>query len=182
MKELPRWLILLAGAALLLVVAAGFSGTKNYSSFVPREMQVSGFLYAKEESAGFIPSGHEAGVVVYALPEKTAQEITVGGIEYFAGLSSREPSGDWREYYKDWRSTPVVADEDWTKAAGETENAKPDIEQFLSRYALNVALDPATRRMIDDVISSPGNFYSYGRLGLLIVAPEKRRIIYTYSR
>jgi hypothetical protein len=176
---MARWI---GGIAVLICIAL-FASFKLYErqfrlSHVPEGLNVSTILYANDESWGFGPGGNETGLIVYELPDSTAQEIQNSGIEYFAKLPKKaRDSRDWRGRYDTWQSTPILL-EGSDSATNKTSSY--EIANYLNRYGFGISIDSQIEQEINKAISKPGSFAAYGRTGILIVVPSIRRVVYAY--
>lgn len=158
-------------------------------SFVPDGLDVSGILYTNEESWGFGPGGNETGVIVYELAEDAAARIQKAGITYFTSLSPRsENRHGWHGLYAKWQRTPMLGDPQWASSGTSCDclPVPPDpapqaLASYLGRYGFGIKIDSRIGQLVDEAISKPGSFYAYGRIGILIVIPDARRVIYAYN-
>lgn len=153
---------------------------------IPYGMPVSKVRYAKEASWGFGPGGNEAGVIVFELPDAVALEIQRSGIAYFTSLPKRRSRpGEWRGIYELWSETPVPPSENWgplpTRGAQSSSGFVPMLSDYLDRYGFGIPIDGDVHKQIDDAIQSPGSYFAYGRIGMLIVAPRERSVFYVYN-
>jgi hypothetical protein len=55
------------------------------------------------------------------------------------------------------------------------------ISDYLNRYGFGIDVDPTVEALVDHAISKPGSFYSYGRIGVVIVIPRAKRSIFAYA-
>lgn len=152
---------------------------RHHLSFVPAGLHVTTVLYTEENSAGFGPGGNESGILVYELPESSAAAVQLGGTAHLRMMQDRpRDANDWHGLYKGWQPTPVLLE-------GSGSNAEKissyDIEAYLDRYGFGVSLKPEFRNDINKAISEPGAFVGYGRIGILIVIPRSRKVVYIYN-
>jgi hypothetical protein len=154
-------------------------------ALVPADLHVSTILYAVEESWGFGPGGNEVGLIVYDLPAATAQALRAGGISYFGRADNKALRHDRQRSFAVWSATPMVMDRRWQGMAPQVHPPPPysPIVAYLGQYGFGyeVVIDARVRRMVDEIVTTPGGFYAYGRIGLVIVAPAKRKVIYAYA-
>jgi hypothetical protein len=171
-----------AGVGLVFGVSIFLKSCENgrQLSFPPKGLGVSKVLYATEDSLGFGPGGNETGVIVYELPESAAGEIEHKGITYLEELSqhrTRGDSHDWHGIYDHWMPTPILL-------VGSGYNANKtlsyDIDEYLNRYGFGISVNPQVRQEINYAISHVGNFAAYGRIGLVVVIPKSRKVVYAY--
>jgi hypothetical protein len=163
-----------------------FSEWKYHLSVVPDALNVSTILYSNEESWGFGPGGNETGIIVYELPDGIAREIQKAGIEYFAKLPQKTENGrNWHLVYRKWQNTPMQLDLNWAdpEIDGKTISTPPTqkIENYLNVYGFGIPIDSSIKDEINKAISEPGSYFAYGRIGVLIVVPNARRVIYAYN-
>lgn len=170
----------------------GFIGFKFWEykfalNFVPEEFAAYKILYRKEEVWGFGPGGNETGIHVYELPEGTLKNIQELGMEYFRNLPSNTRKGrDWRGHYQDWSETPIKVTRHWTDYMSLGDDADyskeiPSIHHYMNAYGFGLEIDPEIKKLVDDAITHPGSYYAYGRIGVIIIIPEQKRIIYAYN-
>lgn len=175
---------------LLILVLLGVIGwhffIRNHRlSFIPPEMNVSQILYAKEEAWGFGPGGNETGVIVYKLPEDEAARIIAGGINYLESFSSAKlgKPHSWHGKYREWYSTPIsIKNESWFEIpASDLIMSTPDVNSYLNKYGFGISLTDDIEEIINTSIAMPGNYYAYGRIGMILVAPSIQRVFYIYN-
>jgi hypothetical protein len=154
-------------------------------SYVPDGMGVSEILYDIEESAGIgLPGDYEIGIIAYALPSQAANEIQAEGIRYFSHLPRRVGGYGYSLHglYTDWKPTPAPADI-WLARPGESR-----VQSFLSGtrtayyYGRGLEIDPTYEAEILEAVSQPGNYFAYGRSGIIVVAPKIQRVIYAHAK
>lgn len=148
-------------------------------SVVPDALQVSSISYSEEESWGFGPGGNEAGIRVYPLSEEIANQITKRGIDFFNNLpaNKNQQNRRWRGRYESWNETPVKEEKYW-KRKGEV---GLDVYDYICRYGFCIEIDEAVVGQATDMINSEGNYYAYGRIGLIVVSPIKKLVLYMYN-
>lgn len=150
--------------------------------FVPKALKVSKIVYAQEESRGIGPSGNESGVIVYELPEDVAEQIKKSGITFFSdSLASKQGNDDRAGEYEKWEETPLLSESAWREAGEGRTTAAPQIENYLNRYGFGVSVEPDVAKEINLIVSKGGAYFARGRGGIIIVSPETKRVIYTYS-
>ena len=155
---------------------------RHHLSLVPGEMGVWRVLDVSEESWGFGPGGNETGLLTYALPDETRRRIEVEGVRYFEALPNRG-GRDWRGRYEHWSQTPIDIGEQWGSSSDEGIKGwvSPGIGDYLDRYGFGIRIDPKIERSVNEALFSPGSFYAYGRIGIIIVAPAQGRVYYAYN-
>ena len=169
----------------LALMAGAFVVFKSYErefrlSFVPDALHVRSVAYTEEESWGFGPGGNEAGIRVYPLPEQIANEVSRRRIEFFNNLppNQTQQGRRWRGVYQAWSETPIMPSERW-KPNEETRNL--DIYDYICAYGFCIDIDPAVVNEANAIINSPGSYYAYGRIGLIVVSPSRKLVLYLYN-
>jgi hypothetical protein len=183
---MTRWISAIAILCLVLLTSFKLLERKHRFSFVPEALGVSNILYANEESWGFGPGGNETGVIAYELPDAVAKEIQRAGVGFFAAMPPKAgDSHDWHGRYEKWQPTPILGDPSW--ASGEldrknvTVNSPQKIAHYLDKYGFGIPIDSHIEQIVNEAISKPGSFFAYGRIGVLIVIPDMRKVIYVYN-
>ncbi|MDR0665262.1 MAG: hypothetical protein LBF86_07065 [Helicobacteraceae bacterium] len=150
-------------------------------SVVPDALHVTDISYSKEESWGFGPGGNETGVRAFPLPKQVADEIERRGIEFFNNMppNKNQRDRDWRGKYEIWRQTPISPTSDFSWKVNE--EGRLDIDDYLGVYGFRIYIDPAIVKEANEIINSEGSYYAYGRIGLIIVCPAKRLVLYLYN-
>lgn len=143
-----------------------------YLEHIPQEMGVSKILYKKTESWGFGPGGNETGVVVFELPENSAQTIESGGTDFFNVISKDDtPRNEYIRKCGDWQESPLSdAKTSWT------------LGRFLNQYGFGVTVDQAIENEINLAASTKGS-YSAGCAGgaVIIVSPKIKKVFFLYA-
>ena len=169
-------------AAASLAIGIGWESFKRNHrlSHVPDGLRVRRVLYAKEESWGFGPGGNEAGIVAYPLSENTAKAIEIAGLRYFENLPPNrdQQSRDWRGRFADWKSTPVEPGPHWKPDPG---SGRYDIYQYICAYGFCIDIDERIEMEAAAAVNNPGNYYAYGRIGMIVVCPGMRRVFFMYN-
>lgn len=166
------------GVAVTLVLGWTLLLRAHHLGHVPRALEVWRVIYANEESWGFGPGGNEAGFIAYALPDDIATQIAREGIEYLTRMPTDGSGHDWRGRFSDWQPTPIRPSQRWTPS---TESSRYEILQYVCAYGFCIDID---RRQLEDAttaVNSPGNYYAYGRIGVIVVAPGMRRVYFLYN-
>jgi hypothetical protein len=167
------------------LVAIPYFAFKNYEqeflfSIVPDALKVKSISYREEESWGFGPGGNEAGIRIYPLSEQIASEISQRGIEFFNNLppNQDQQSRDWRGRYENWSETPIRANERWK---WNLNTAKLDIYDYIGTYGFSIDIKPEVVAQANEIVNSAGSYYAYGRIGLIVVCPGKKLVLYLYN-
>jgi len=189
---------MLKRALVLLMIVLGIAALawkgflyRHHLRFVPEEMGVWRIIYVAEEAWGFGPGGNETGIIVYDMPEATYDALQAGGIKWLQNLSSNNWSG-WQGRYDEWHSTPVPETETWADPARCSTGLSdfysitqhptcPSIAAYMAKYGFWIPLDAEIELLANEAVFSSGAYFSHGRIGMLIVIPEKRRLIYAYN-
>jgi len=169
---------------LLILVSSVIVAFKIYErnfklSVVPDALQVDTISYSKEESWGFGPGGNEAGIRIFPLSDEVANQITKRGIEFFNDLpkNKNQHNRKWRGRYESWTETPVKESEYWKRK----NDMGFDICDYICRYGFCIQIDDAVVDQATAIINSKGNYYAYGRIGLIVVSPSKKLVLYMYN-
>jgi hypothetical protein len=170
---------------LVALVATPYLVFKSYEkefllSIVPDALKVKSISYREEESWGFGPGGNEAGIRIYPLSEQIASEISQRGIEFFNNLppNQDQQSRGWRGRYENWSETPIRANERWK---WNLNTAKLDIYDYIGAYGFSIDIKPEVVELANEIVNSAGSYYAYGRIGLIVVCPSKKLVLYLYN-
>lgn len=168
-----RFLFPFFTSVILLLGVHACQSSAHHLSLIPEELEVQEVIYAEEEAWGIGPGANETGVIVYHLPNKSAERIEEIGVEYFA-ITNR----NW-----EWKVTPIEAE--WaTNPDPESPTFNPNasvVMNYLNRYGFGISIDTEVETMLDQAISSPGSYYSQGRTGIVIVSLDLQRVFFIYS-
>ena len=155
--------------AAALYCAFEFGQYESEMAFVPADLEVSGILYSNRQNWGSVllplPGDNETGILLYGLPDAIANRIAREGLDFFHRSENVARRVDMQQTHSEWHETPM----------------DKTISEYLDRYGFGIEVDPAVQALVDGAISKPGSFYSYGRLGVVIVIPEVKRVIYAYA-
>ena len=181
MSRRLQWIIVIA--VVIGVPLGGYYLVVHFwrLGFVPQAMDVWNVVYASEQSWGFGPGGNETGIIVYKMPETVATQLEKDGRTYLEHLTGQSHG---RGRYETWLPTPVGSDPKWewprSQAGMQGDWRSPGIGDYLFRYGFVIPIDRDIERMVNDAIVRPGSYYAYGRLGVIILIPASRRIVYAY--
>ena len=176
---LVRFLIavLLAWFGILLAWKLGMRS--HHLSFVPDALGVDDIDYVEEQRWGIpligLPGDNETGIIIYELPGDAADAIAKEGLRHLQGLpaNSRSNGRDWRGRYDHWQATPfddtARARMTWTYSGIPRE------------CAFCVRVDPRIWAEVERIVNAPGSYYALGRIGVIVVSPRARRVIYMYN-
>jgi len=183
-KKTPRSYFLLY--LLVALIGGPFAAFKIYErsfmlSVVPDALRVTSISYSKEECWGFGPGGNEAGIRVYPLPGQVADEISQRGIEFFDNLppNQNQQKRDWRGIYSNWSQTPINANGRWRKP--KKEKGYFDIYDYICAYGLCIDINGMVVKQATEIVNSKGNYYAFGRGGLIVVSPGNKLVLYMYN-
>lgn len=165
-----------AAAVLLSIGGCAYYIRDHQLSHVPNALQVREVVYAEEESWGFGPGGNEVGIVVFRVPSHVARQIEQDGIAFFNTMPSNADQNGrgWRGSFDEFRRTPVAADHDRGRAWPVACAASGD-----SSFCVDV--EPKVLALANEAVNAPGSFYAYGRIGMLVVSPQQRRVYFLYN-
>ena len=124
------------------------------------------------------PGANEAGIRFYALPEAVARKAAAQGIPYFENLPANpdQQSRDLRGQYDGWRETPIQGD-DWKVDPATGLNVIDTI--CIYGGCLDIAADRLVQT--NDIVNKPGSFYARGRVGMIVVSPKQKTVLYFYN-
>jgi hypothetical protein len=180
--KLPRITFVLLIAVVLGLPYAGYKlyERKFMIEFVPDVLNVSSIKYSQEESWGFGPGGNEAGILIYPLPENVSSNIKKSGLEYFQRMpvNKNQQNRRWRGRYSDWAETPVKPSQRWSESK---QTGRFDIYDYICAYGFCINIKQSVVDEANAIVNSPGSFYAYGRIGLIVVSPEKNLVMYFYN-
>lgn len=147
---------------------------------VPDAFGVTSISYSKEESWGFGPGGNEAGILIFPLPESVSHRIKDHGMDFFKNMppNKDQQNRSWQGQYSDWEETPIKPGRNWgeSKTVGNL-----DIYDYICAYGFCIEIEPSIIEEANSVINSPGSFYAYGRIGMIVVSPQKNLVMYFYN-
>lgn len=148
-------------------------------SFVPDALGVTSVTYSKDESPGFGPGANEAGIVTYPLSDGVAREIMAQGLAYFLQMppNADQQERAWRGAYGGWQPTPVPPETPEFPRPGP---ARFDMLDYVSKY-LSIDVDPQVVAQVNAILNTPGAYYAYGRIGMIVVSPRRNLVIYLYN-
>jgi hypothetical protein len=155
-KLIPALLLI----AIVVVAIMWFKSSEKsrHLRMVPAGLAASGVIYAREESWGFGPGGNETGVIMFGLLPNVASNIQ-------------------QQDAIRWKSTPVLVEgsDDYTNAT-----LSYDINQYLNRYGSGLLIDEEVTRIINDALSSRGNFVDDNGRRLIIIMPRAAKLVIAY--
>jgi len=176
---LAHFLLLVATLVLAPTCAWKYQERANLLQFVPDALAVRTIDYRNEESWGFGPGGNEAGIRFYALPEDVSRQAAAQGLPYFEKLPANQDqaSRDWRGRYDDWRETPIRGD-DWKV---DPATGLANVLDYICAYGFCIDIPPDRLAQANDIVNKPGSFYARGRIGMIVVSPARKAVLYFYN-
>lgn len=173
--------VLLLVASLVLVPTALWKSyeRKLILQAVPDALEVRSVSYRNEESWGVGPGGNEAGIRFYPLSEDVSREVGRGGIQYFEQLppNKDQQSRSWRGHYAQWRETPIRGDH-WKIDPG---TGLLNVTDYICAYGFCIDIPSDRLKQANEIVSRPGSFYARGRIGIIVVSPEQKLVLYFYN-
>jgi hypothetical protein len=177
----PRTCLML-GATLTIAAVIGWDGyiDRYRLAHVPDALQVQRILYAQEESWGFGPGGNEAGIIVYPLPEATAESILRQGPAFFATLSKNTAprTTSWQGNYFEWKSTPIDRGSHWQP---DPQTGRFLIQDYICKYGFCIDIEEGIETEAEAILNTPGSYYAFARIGMIVVCPARRKVMYLYN-
>jgi hypothetical protein len=106
--------------------------------------------------------------------------VSAAGTAFLAHLPANRNARHrgWRGLYGAWAETPVRADSPWKR---DEKTARLDIRDYICAYGFCVDIDPAVAAQANAIINRPGSYYAYGRIGMIIISPRTRQVLYLYN-
>lgn len=164
--------------ALGLLIGFNLWTRSFYLSVVPWQLDVSSIEYRKEERWGLpffsLPGDNETGIRIYELPEAATLKLKEQGIAYLQNLPDiplRPNDRRTRGRYSNWQETPL------------NERARRDVTNHCdnSEGAFCIKVDEDVWTQTQQILDMPGSYYAVGRTGVIVIDPERRRVIYMYN-
>jgi hypothetical protein len=181
-KKLPRFYYVLLFCTLVTVPVAALKVYERglMLSVTPDALDVNSISYSKEESWGFGPGGNEAGIRVYPLSKEIAKQISEHGIDFFNNMppNKNQRKRRWRGSYYNWSETPIRVDHHW-QPNEKTKNF--DIYDYICAYGFCIDIEPKVVDEANAIVNGAGSYYAYGRIGLIVVCPSKKLVLYMYN-
>jgi hypothetical protein len=176
---LQRFVLLNGAIALAAVGLWKYHEGQFILEVVPDALEVRTVSYRLEESWGFGPGGNEAGIRFYPLPDHVARAVENGGARYLEQLppNTDQQSRDWRGLYGEWRETPVQGDH-WKV---DPATGLLNVTDYICAYGFCIDIPSDHLKQANEVVSKPGSFYARGRIGMIVVSPARRWVLYFYN-
>jgi hypothetical protein len=172
-----RWFLSLVASLVLVPTAAWKYQERQWVlQRVPDALDVHDIAYRNEESWGFGPGGNEAGIVFYALPEDVARQVKEGGVGYLETLppNADQQRRDWRGRYDGWAETPITGD----RFKVNPDTGLLNVAEYICAYGFCIDIPRDRLQQANEIASRPGSFYAQGRVGIIVVSPGARSVIY----
>jgi hypothetical protein len=108
-----------------------------------------------------------------------ARAVENGGARYLEQLppNTDQQSRDWRGLYGEWRETPVQGDH-WKV---DPATGLLNVTDYICAYGFCIDIPSDHLKQANEVVSKPGSFYARGRIGMIVVSPARRWVLYFYN-
>lgn len=172
--------LLLIGVLVCAPVAAYKVYEKRFNlNHVPDALGVHSISYELQESWGFGPGGNEAGILVYPLSEEVSRQVEQGGVKFLQTMPPNQNQEDrrWQGAYETWLETPV-ANPQWKLNA---KTGRLDVMDYICVYGFCIDVAPDVVKEANEIVNSAGSYYAQGRIGIIVVSPTKKKILYFYN-
>lgn len=170
--------VLLAGTVALGVSWLRSAEDKLWLDRLPAGLGSASIEYRKTADFGGGPGGNSTGIVVYRLPQESAERFLRDVIGQ--GRDDRRPRG-WA--YWNWRPTPVSFDERWTRLSDNgCSGREPGIGAYVDYGQFRCTVDPSVIARANQIAMRPGAYYAYGSANsVIIVAPTEGLVILAFN-
>ena len=180
-RKLPIWAFLLLVGFLTIAPVAGykFYERRFNMNHVPDAVGVSAISYELQESWGFGPGGNEAGILVYPLSEEVSRQVEQGGVKFLQTMPPNQNQADrrWQGAYETWLETPAVNPQ-WKLNA---KTGRLDVMDYICVYGFCIDVEPGVVNEANEIVNSAGSYYAQGRIGIIVVSPKKKKVLYFYN-
>jgi hypothetical protein len=180
-RKLPVWaFLLLIGFLVFAPVAAYKVYERRFNlNHVPDALEVSTITYELQESWGFGPGGNEAGILVYPLSEEVSRQVEQGGVKFLQTMPPNQNQADrrWQGAYETWLETPA-ANPQWKLNA---KTGRLDVMDYICVYGFCIDVAPDVVKEANEIVNSAGSYYARGRIGIIVVSPKTKKILYFYN-
>jgi hypothetical protein len=179
---------LIVSALLLLALLAGIvalgvrwfrsAEDKLWRDRLPGGLESASIEYRKTADYGGGPGGNSAGIVIYRLSQESAERFLKDGIG--RGRDDRHPR---RWTYRNWRPTPVLFDERWTRHGDNgCSGREPGIGAYIDYGRFRCTVDPSVIARANQIAMRPGAYYAYGSASsVIIVAPTEGLVVLAFN-
>jgi hypothetical protein len=180
-KKLPIWAFLLLIGFLAFAPVAAYKSYERrfYLSHVPDALAVSTITYELQESWGFGPGGNEAGILVYPLSDEVARQVERGGVQFLQSMprNQNQETRGWQGNYETWLETPG-ANPQWKPDA---KTGRLNVMDYICVYGFCIDVAPEVVAEANEIVNSAGSYYAQGRIGIIVVSPKKKKVLYFYN-
>lgn len=192
LDNFSKWNLFIGGTMILTVFLLYF----KYKSFeeqfhlnlVPDGLNVTTIIDANDQGLGLGPGDNEVGLIAYELPDNVSAEIKKIGISYLTNMPPNKGEGrKWHGEYSGWVQTPLLSTPNLENKAQEKEIISTistlKISNYLAELSLvDIKIDPLIENQIDNSLSKPGSYAGFGRMGMIIIAQDIKRVFYAYGK
>lgn len=146
---------------------------------VPEALGVRVISYELQESWGFGPGGNEAGILVYPLSEEVSRQIEQAGVQFLQTMPPNKDQADrrWQGAYETWLETPA-ANPQWKLNA---KTGRLNVMDYICVYGFCIDVAPEVVNEANEIVNSAGSYYAHGRIGIIVVSPKKKKVLYFYN-
>ncbi|SFV01744.1 hypothetical protein SAMN05216350_11360 [Polaromonas sp. YR568] len=180
-RKLRIWAFLLLIGVLVFASVAAYKSYERrfYLNHVPDALGVSSITYELQESWGFGPGGNEAGILVYPLSGELSRQVEQGGVQFLQNMprNQNQETRGWQGNYETWLETPV-ANPQWKLNA---KTGRLDVMDYICVYGFCIDVAPDVVKDANEIVNSAGSYYAQGRIGIIVVSPKKKKILYFYN-
>lgn len=180
-RKLPIWAFLLIIGFLVAAPVAAYKNFERrfYLSHVPDALAVSTITYELQESWGFGPGGNEAGILVYPLSDQLSRQVEQGGVKFLQNMprNQNQETRGWQGNYETWLETPA-ANPQWKPDA---KTGRLNVMDYICVYGFCIDVAPEVVAEANEIVNSAGSYYAQGRIGIIVVSPKKKKVLYFYN-
>lgn len=180
-RKLSVWAFLLLIGLLTLAPVVAYKAYERQHNLnhVPDGLGVSTISYELQESWGFGPGGNEAGILVYPLSEEVSRQVEQGGVKFLQTMPPNQDQADrrWQGAYETWLETPAVTPQ-WKLNA---KTGRLDVMDYICAYGFCIDVEPGIVNEANEIVNSAGSYYAQGRIGIIVVSPKKKKVLYFYN-
>lgn len=188
--------IILGTILVLLLAAFGafkINEVRHLKGFLPPDY---GTIVLEDETslvAGFGPGGHDAVLAFFRLSDDVADKIAIGGSNW---LQEAEKSVQLRrsKIAGKWLNTPLTSktfawtdkancepgNSDWWTAS-HTGHSCPGVAAYLRGHGFLEKLEVSKTEAVNAILQGETAYISKRRVGYLIVAPERRLVVFAHA-
>lgn len=196
MDNFSKWNLFISGTMVLTVFLLYFKyksfEERFHLSMVPEELNVTTIIDANDQGLGLGPSDNESGLIAYELPDNVSTEIKKNGISYFSNMPpnkhpKKRERREWYGEYSGWVQTPLLSTPNLENKAQDkgivSTTSTLKISSYLAGLSfVSIKIDPLIENQIDNALSKSGSYAGFGRMGMIIIAPDIKRVFYAYGQ